>query len=194
MPTGDHFLQLQQLQPVTSRLTSMVDVVGKVLRPAALIGLVATAVIALALTPWLFHSTVAAVVWCVLVVVGAGAALRLLWHARLLRRTLGTPEFVAQSLTKLNEVGREHAQRLAPQLDELTHADEGTKARTAFKMLRDLRNLSAFREIGEAANEIVAPVSAPRLVWSGYAVGIVMVATFLAVPVALASLVGLLLR
>lgn len=194
MSTGDNFVQIQQLQPLTARLSTMVDVVGKVLRPAAMVGLVATVVIALALVPWLFHSTVAAVIWGVVVLVGALAAVRLVWHARLLRRTLGSPDFIVQSLTDLNEVGRQHAQRLGPQIEELTNTDQAAKARTAFKMLRDFRNLSAFKEIGEAANVLIAPVSAPRLVWSGYAVAIVMAATFLAVPVALGSLIGLLLR
>jgi hypothetical protein len=194
MATGDEPLHMQQLRPVTARLTTVVDIVTRVVRPAAMVGLVATAVIAVALTPWLFHSAVAAVIWCVLVVVGAGAALRLVWHSRLLRRTLGRPDYVIESLAHINAVGREHAQQLGSQLDSVVHADEGTKGRAAFKMLADIRNLSAIKELGDAADEIVAPISPSRLVWSGYAMVVVVVATFLAVPVAAGSLIGLLLR
>ena len=117
-----------------------------------------------------------------------------MWHSRLLRRTLGRPDYVATSLAHLNAVGREHAQQLGSQLDGVVRDDGGTNRRAAFKMLGDIRNLQAMKALGDAANEIVAPISPPRLVWSGYAMVVVIVATFLAVPVALGSLLGLLLR
>jgi hypothetical protein len=183
-----------QLQPVTARLATIVAIVGKVLRPAAIIGLIATAVIAVSLAPWTFHSTASLVVWCALVVIGVAAALRLLWHGRLLQRTLGQPDYLVQSIGRLGEVSREHSQQLAEQLDHVVSADEGTKTRAAFKMLRNVRNLSALKEMGEASSAIVAPISGPRLVWSGYAVAIVAAASFLAIPVAIGSAIGLLLR
>lgn len=183
-----------QLQPFTSRLATIVNVVGRVLRPAAIIGVIATAVIAVSLAPWMFHDTAPLVVWCVLVVVGVAAALRLVWHSRLLQRTIGQPDYVVQSFARLGEVSREHSQRLVEQLDHVVNADRGTKARTAFKMLGNVRNLSAVKEMGEASEVIVAPISAPRLVWSGYAVAIVVAASFLAIPVAIGSAIGLLLR
>jgi hypothetical protein len=183
-----------QLQPVTTRLATIVTVVGRVLRPAAIIDLIATAAIAVSLAPWMFHSTAPLVVWCVLVVVGVAAALRLVWHSRLLQRTLGQPDYVVQSFSRLGEVSREHSQRLGAELDNLANADRGTKARTAFKVLGNVRNLSALKEMGEASEVIIAPISGPRLVWSGYAVAIVVAASFLAVPVAIGSAIGLLLR
>lgn len=183
-----------QLQPITARLATIVAVVGRVLRPAAIIGLIATAVIAVSLAPWMLDSTAPLVVWCVLVVVGVAAAVRLVWHSRLLQRTLGQPEYLVQSFTRLGEVSREHSQRLGEQLDNLANADQGTKARTAFKLLGNVRNLSAVKEMGEASNVIVAPISGPRLVWSGYAVAIVAAASFLAIPIAIGSAIGLLLR
>jgi hypothetical protein len=183
-----------QLQPVTARLVTIVAVVGRVLRPAAIIGIIATAAIAVALAPWMFHSPAPLVLWCVLVVVGVAAALRLVWHSRLLQRTLGQPDYLVQSIGRLGEISREHSQRLGEQLDHVVNADQGTKARSAFKMLRNVRNLSAVKEMGEASNAIVAPISGPRLVWSGYAVAIVAAASFLALPVAIGSAIGLLLR
>jgi hypothetical protein len=183
-----------QLRPVTDRLTQVAEIVGKVVRPAMVAGLIATVVIGLALIPWLFHGPVAIVCWAVIVGVGVAASLRLTWHSRLLRKTLGSPEFLVRSLTDLNQSGSEHAKRLARQLDDVTHADKGTKLRSAFKMLRDIRNLSAIKELGDSANDIVAPISVPRLVLSGYAVAIVLGAVLLAIPVMFVSLIGLALR
>jgi hypothetical protein len=183
-----------QLQPFTARLSTLVAVVGRVLRPAAIIGIIATAVIAVSLAPWMFHSTAPLVIWCLLVIVGLAAALRLVWHSRLLQRTLGSPDHVVQSFSHLGAVSREHSQRLGLELDNVTNADRGTKARTAFKMLGNVRNLSALKELGEASEVIVAPISGPRLLWSGYAVAVVVAASFLAVPVAIGSAIGLLLR
>lgn len=184
----------RSLDDVKNRLAQIVAVVAKVLRPAVIGGLIATAIIAIALAPWLFHSTVAAVVWAALVLIGLVSALRLLWHSKLLQRTLGNPAFIDQSLAAAQAKGQEHYQRLSKELDGVLKGDKGTRARSALKMLTNVRNLSAFKEVSEASTAVIEPISPQRIAWTGYAAAIVALAIILAVPIALFSLVGLLLR
>ena len=184
----------RSLADVTTRLAQIVAVVAKVLRPAIAGGLIATGIIAIALAPWLFHSTVAAVCWAALVLIGLVAALRLWWHSRLLQRTLGTPTFVVESLAAARAKGQEHYDRLSTQLDHVLNADKGTRARGALRMLANVRNLSALKEVSDASNAVIEPISVQRMVWTGYAAVIVAGAIILAVPIAFFSVIGLLLR
>jgi hypothetical protein len=182
------------LDDVKTRLAQIVAVVARVLRPAIVGGLIATAVIAIALAPWLFHSTVAAVVWAVLVVIGLVSSLRLLWHSKLLQRTLGSPAFIDESLAAAQAKGQEHYHRLSTELDGVLNGDRGTRARSALKMLTKVRNLSALKEVSDASTAVIEPISPQRMVWTGYAAAVVVVAIVLAAPIAFFSVIGLLLR
>ena len=182
------------LGQVTARLQSIVGLVGKVIFPAVLAGLAATAVIALALVPWLFHSTGAKVVWALILLVGLAATLRLAWHRRLLLRTLGRPQFVVDTLVSLNQTGRVRIQELARELDNVKYADKGTRVGGALKTLANVRNLKAVKEISGSAIGFVAPISPRRLLITGYAAAVVVGAVVLALPVMFFSLLGLALR
>jgi hypothetical protein len=182
------------LEDVKTRLAQIVAVVAKVLRPAVVGGLIATAVIAIALSPWLFHNAVAAVVWAALVVIGLVSALRLLWHSKLLQRTLGNPVFIDQSLAAAQAKGQEHYDRLSTELDGVLNGDKGTKARSALKMLTNVRNLSAFKEVSEASTAVIEPISPQRMALTAYAAAIVALTIILSVPIVFFSVIGLLLR
>ncbi len=183
-----------ELQPVISRLAMIVRIVTRIVRPAVLAGLLAAVVIALALAPWLFHSTGAIVCWVVVVGVCFAAALRLAWHRRLLQHTLGSPQFIGEWYASTTQVGREHAAPLAKQLDNVLNADRGTRMGSAMRMLTSVRNLQAFKEIGSSANAVIEPIRPGRLALTGYAAIVVGIAVVLAIPILFGSLVGLALR
>jgi hypothetical protein len=122
------------------------------------------------------------------------AALRLEWHGRLLRRTLGSSQFIVGWFTSMQEVGVNEARHLAEQLDDVVHADQGTRVRSTLRMLTRVRNLRALKDIGDSANAIIEPISPGRLALTGYAAIVVGVAVIMSFPVLFCSLVGLALR
>ncbi|MBK5222962.1 MAG: hypothetical protein JJE52_08815 [Acidimicrobiia bacterium] len=104
---------MPDLAPLTSRLQLISDRVGQAIRPLALAGLVATAVVGAALAPWVMHETVTTVAAALLVAVGFAASSRLLWHQRALARTLGNPAFVTDAVHQMATQAPERARAAA---------------------------------------------------------------------------------
>lgn len=182
------------LDEVKARLAQIVAIVAAVLRPVVVGGLVAVAIIALALVPWMFHSTGATIVWAVIVLAGVAAALRLMWHTRLLRRTLGDPAFIDDTIGAAHTKSQEHYARLNGELGDVLHGVEGRRKRNAVRVLMSLRTVSAVRDVTETSSRFIEPVSPQRLVLTAYAAVVLAAAMLLVVPVVLFSLIGLLLR
>ena len=58
----------------------------------------------------------------------------------------------------MQEVGINETRHLAEQLDDVLHADQGTRVRSTLRMLTRVRNLRALKEIGGSANAIIEPI------------------------------------
>ncbi len=172
-----------------------VHVVTRPFRPVAVIGLVAGAVVVLALLPWTLHSVGTVIGLLVVAALAVAGPWQLMQHRRRLRRTLGDEARLRAELGDLHGQASTAADRLlAAETRFRNRKKDGRGVLASLKDLRELRSVLNLNEVAEGVRELYVPVSPPALGLSGLAALAVLAFTVLAPVVVLISVIGLLLR
>ena len=172
-----------------------VHVATRPFRPVALGGLVAGAVVVLALVPWMLHSVGSIVGLLVVAVLALAGPWQLMRHRRTLRRTLGDEVKLRAELGELRGQASTAVDRLqALEARYRNRKKDGRGILASLKELRELRAVLDLHDAAQSARELYVPVSPPALGLSGLAAAAVLAFTLLAPVVVLISVIGLLLR